>query len=111
MLLVKTFSFIPDEINVDDLVKACEFYNKFILFSEHPDLVSYIKECNFFQASMIFLGHVFSAGITSDNHAMVDKVRAWIVPKNAKEVYTFLGLRSQYCWFIPNFAHMAKGLD
>ena len=42
MLLGKTFSFTPEEAKVDDLVKACEFYN-FILFSENPDLVSYIE--------------------------------------------------------------------
>ena len=43
MLLGKTFSFTPDEAHVDDLVKACEFYNKFILFSENLDLVSYTQ--------------------------------------------------------------------
>ena len=31
MLVGKKFSFTPDEANVDDLVKACEIYNKDIL--------------------------------------------------------------------------------
>ena len=43
MLLGKTVSFTPDEANVDDLVKACEFYYKFILFSENSDPVSYTE--------------------------------------------------------------------
>ena len=42
-LVGKTFSFTPDEANVDDLAKACEFSTKFILFSENIDLVSYIE--------------------------------------------------------------------
>ena len=40
----------------------------------------------------------------------VDEVSDWPVPKNAKELHTFLGLASYYHWFIPNFAHMDKCL-
>ena len=32
------------------------------------------------------------------------------MPKNAKELQSFLSLASYYWWFIPNFAHMAKCL-
>ena len=32
------------------------------------------------------------------------------MPKNAKELHSFLGLVSYYHWLIPNFAHMARGL-
>ena len=40
----------------------------------------------------------------------VDEVRDWPVPKNAKELHSFLGLALYYCQSIPNFAHMAKCL-
>ena len=43
MLLGNTVSFTPDEANVDDLAKAGEFYNKFILFRENPDFVAYTE--------------------------------------------------------------------
>ena len=59
---------------------------------------------------MIFLDHVLSADRISDNPEKVDKVRDWPVPSNAKELQSFLGLASYYCWFIPNFAHIAKCL-
>ena len=59
---------------------------------------------------MIFLGHVLSADGISANPEKVDKVRDWSVPKNAKELHSFLGLASYYCQFIPNFAHIAKCL-
>ena len=68
------------------------------------------KKCYFFQASMIFLGHVLSANGIFANPERADKVRDWLVPKNAKELHSFLGLASYYCQFIPNFAHMAKCL-
>ena len=68
------------------------------------------KKCYFFQASVIFLGHVLSADGISANPEKVDKVRDWLVPSNAKELHSFLGLASYYCWFISNFAHIAKCL-
>ena len=64
----------------------------------------------FFQASVIFLGHVLSADRISANPEKVDKVRDWLVPKNAKELHSFLGLASYYHRVIPNFAHVAKCL-
>ena len=59
---------------------------------------------------MIFLGHVLSADGISANPEKVEKVRDWLVPSNDKELHSFLGLASYYCWFIPNFAHIAKCL-
>ena len=69
-----------------------------------------LKKCYFFQASVIFLGHILSADRISANPEKVDKVRDWLVPSNAKELHSFLGLASYYCWFIPKFAHIAKCL-
>ena len=59
---------------------------------------------------MIFLGHVLSADGISANPENVDKVRDWPVSSNVKELYSFLGLASYYCQFIPSFAHIAKCL-
>ena len=50
-----------------------------------------LKKCYFFQASVIFLGHVLSADGISVNPEKVDKVRDWLVPSNAKELHAFLG--------------------
>ena len=45
------------------------------------------KKCYFFQASMIFLGHILSADGISANPDKVDKVRDWPVPSNVKELH------------------------
>ena len=64
----------------------------------------------FFQASVIFLGHILSVNRIPANPEKVDKVRDWPVPRNAKELPSFLGLASYFHWLIPNFACVAKCL-
>ena len=41
---------------------------------------------------------------------MVDKVRNWLVQRNVKELYPFLGLALYYHHFIPKFTHVIKCL-
>ena len=60
-----------------------------------------------FSTSVLFLGHVLLAKGISANPDKVDKVKTWPVPKNIKEVQSFLGLASYYRHFIPHFAKKA----
>ena len=62
------------------------------------------KKCQFFSTSVLFLGHVLSAKGISANPEKVEKVKTWPVPKNIKEVQSFLGLALYYRCFIPHFA-------
>ena len=64
-------------------------------------------KCQFFSTSVLFLGHVLLAKGISANPDKVDKVKTWPVPKNIKEVQSFLGLASCYRHFIPHFAEKA----
>ena len=68
------------------------------------------KKCQFFSTSVLFLGHVLSGEGISANPEKVDKVKTWPVPKNIKEVQSFLGLASYYRHFIPHFAKKARCL-
>ena len=68
------------------------------------------KKCQFFNTSVLFLGHVLSAEGISANPEKVDKVKTWPVPKNTKEVQSFLGLASYHRCFIPHFAKKAQCL-
>ena len=57
-----------------------------------------------FHTSVLFLGHVLPAEGISVNPEKVEKLKTWPVPKNIKEVESFLGLASYYRWFIQHFA-------
>ena len=65
------------------------------------------KKCQFFDTSILFLGHILWAKGISVNPEKVEKVKTWPVPKNIKEVQSFLGLASYYRQFIDKFAEKA----
>ena len=65
------------------------------------------KKCQFFDTSVLFLGHILLANGISANPEKVEKVKTWPVHKNIKEVQSFLGL-ALYCrQFTNKFAEKA----
>ena len=68
------------------------------------------KKSYFFQAEVSFLGHVLSKKGVSPNPEKVKKIKDWPVPKDPKEVHSFVGLASYYQRFIPDFAKWAGPL-
>ena len=65
------------------------------------------KKCQCFSTNMLFLDHVLLAEGISANPEKVEKFKTWPVPKNSKELQSFLGLASYYRLFIPHFAKKA----
>ena len=59
---------------------------------------------------MLFLGHQLSKDGILPNPEKVNKVKDWPIPKNAKEVHSFLGLALYYRRFIPQFSKWASPL-
>ena len=68
------------------------------------------KKSFFFQSSVLFLGHLLSKDGILPNPEKVKKVKDWPIPKNAKEVHSFLGLASYYRRFISQFSKWASPL-
>ena len=99
-----TCIFAPDVVVMLDWTEMV--FNRFKNFHLKIEL----KKCNFFQAGVVFLGHVLSSDDISANPEKVDKVKNWPVPKSTKELHSFLGLASYYMCFIPNCAHLAQCL-
>ena len=68
------------------------------------------KKCHFFKKQVKFLGHIVSENGVSTDPSKIQAVKDWPVPKNVKEVRSFVGLTSYYRKFISNYADKARPL-
>ncbi|MBW0473272.1 hypothetical protein O181_012987 [Austropuccinia psidii MF-1] len=69
-----------------------------------------LKKCNFGQQELLALGHKVSVLSLSIDHNKVAAVLLKPVPKNIKEMQSFLGFSSYYRNQIKDFAHITSSL-
>jgi len=60
--------------------------------------------------SVTFLGHVISGEGISVDPCKIEAVKEWPVPKNVKEIRSFLGLAGYYIKFVRDFSKIAAPL-
>ena len=65
------------------------------------------KKCHFAKRQVLYLGYVVSESGISADRSKVDAVQKFPVPKNIKQVRSFVGLASYYRSFIPGFSNIA----
>ena len=68
------------------------------------------KKCAFFQSSIEYLGFIIDQDGLHPNPAKVQCVQDWPVPKNVKDVQSFLGLANYYRRFVKDFAKIGTPL-
>lgn len=61
------------------------------------------EKCKFFQTSMRYLGHVVSENGVETDPKKVNALKTWPIPKNLKELKSFLGFSSYYRRFIKDY--------
>ncbi len=104
-------------VYLDDIVIFSKNFNEHLLdleevFNRLRDANLKVKpsKCSLAKSSIKYLGHVISAeGISMDK----DKVKAvndFPIPKNMRQLQTFLGLTGYYRRFIKDYAKIAKPL-
>ena len=92
---------------VDECLQRIE--NVFIRLRE-ANLKLKPSKCLFFQKSVSFLGHIVSENGVETDPEKVKTVRDWPIPRNNKEVRSFLGLASYYRKFVKGFSDIARPL-
>uniref|UniRef100_A0AAZ1XYY5 ribonuclease H n=1 Tax=Oreochromis aureus TaxID=47969 RepID=A0AAZ1XYY5_OREAU len=69
-----------------------------------------LEKCMFFQTSVKYLGHVVSqAGVETDPDK-ISTLTSWPVPKNLKELRSFLGFAGYYRRFVQGYSAIVKPL-
>lgn len=81
----------------------------FELLSKDQWLVK-LSKCKFTRQSIAYLGHVVSANGVSTDPSKIEVVSSWPIPKDIKELHSFLGLAGYYRKFVQHFAIIARPL-
>ena len=92
------------EEHAANLIKVLEILKKY-------NLKCSLRKCKFFQSHVEFLGHIISSDGIRPVHDKVEAIKNFPVPKNAKQINSFLGLCSYYRKFIARFAEISRPLD
>ena len=66
------------------------------------------NKCDFWISEVAFLGHVISAAGVAVDPAKIDAIVSWEVPKNVRDIRSFLGLASYYRRFVRDFSRIAR---
>lgn len=68
------------------------------------------EKCEFEQERIEYLGMIFSGGKVEMDPVKVEGVRQWPIPKNVKELQSFLGFVNFYRRFVKDFSIIARPL-
>ncbi|KAK7884500.1 hypothetical protein WMY93_027623 [Mugilogobius chulae] len=69
-----------------------------------------VEKCTFFQTSVRYLGHIVSKNGIETDPDKVEALRSWPIPKNLKELRSFLGFSGYYRRFVEGYSHIVKPL-
>lgn len=69
------------------------------------------EKCVFVKPSVKYLGHIISDQGVQTDLDKVDAVKTWPIPKNSKELKSFLGLIGYYHRFIKDFSKKIRPLN
>ncbi|KAL4123449.1 hypothetical protein QTP88_015627 [Uroleucon formosanum] len=67
-------------------------------------------KCEFLSKEVIYLGHKISENGVQPDERKVESVKNFPIPKNVKDIKSFLGLTGYYRNFIPDYSKISKPL-
>ena len=69
------------------------------------------EKCKFFQTSVKYLGHIVSQHGVETDPQKIEALKTWPVPKNLKELRSFLGFSGYYRRFVRDYSKITKPLN
>lgn len=74
------------------------------------NIITKPAKCVLCQEEVRYLGHIVGKSCIRPDNCNIKKLKKASVPTTVKEIRAFVGLASYYCWFIHQFADIAKPL-
>jgi len=74
-------------------------------------LLENLKKCEFVQQSLVHLGYVISGGELKIDPSNMEAIMKWLVPTNASEVMSFIGVAQYLRKFIASFLVVTRPLQ
>ncbi len=101
ILIATSSSLRAHEYAVHDVLRRLE---------EH-DLYLKLEKCVWETSSVDYLGVILEKGVTHMDPVKISGIADWPIPKNVKDVRSFLGFCNFYRAFIRGFANIARPLN
>src|SRR5882757_9259497 len=94
----------------DDPILHTKYVHRILDKLEKHDLYLKPEKCVFAQRRIEFLGVVLEGNTIQMDPTKVKGVEEWPLPRNPTDIHSFLGFTGFYCYFIPNYSHIARPL-
>jgi len=94
----------------NDIAKHQEYVHQILQKLEENDLYLKPEKCAFEQHKIEFLGVVLEGGTIQMDPSKIKGVANWPAPRTVNDVRAFLGFTGFYCYFVPNYSHIARPL-
>jgi len=94
----------------NDIAKHWEYVHQILLKLEENDLYLKPEKCAFKQHKIEFLGVVLEGRTIQKDPSKIKGVTDWPTLRTVKDIRAFLGFTGFYCYFVPNYSHIAHPL-